>query len=297
MISRPWHDHAPGQPRIILWTWNMLADGLAESGGFIRSPAESLSWQRPDGRGRGARILAQLEAGVRGEQQPDIFCLQEVDRFAALRVRLEAWGYAGCFEPKRPGRDGLCLFVRRARFALADVEVLRYRNPDGSPQGQLALIARLAGKAGLPSLRVASTHLKAKAAPESQAQRVQQCAQLRDRLERLDAEEPLPLLLAGDFNAPPASPEIESLRGRSLGLRSVAPTPGGDQPAWTTWKVRVTGEVRRVIDYVWYGPGLRWLGGLGLPEPGALPATGLPCWEYPSDHLHLCHAFAPVDLP
>ncbi len=295
-LPRTWHQQAaPVEPRIIVFSWNLLADALAGCGGFVHAPPGSLEWERADGRGRKQRILAELRAAIGGDQQPDIICLQEVDHFADhLQPALKALGYSGCFEPKRPGRDGLCLFVRDDRWSIDAVEILRYSDVSGRPHGQLALIARLVGRQGLGSLRVATTHLKAKAVPASEALRLRQCRQLKEHLQALQVQDPLPTLLAGDFNAPPDSPEILSLPGGSLGLQSVEPTPGCSVEAWTTWKVRAAGEVQRVIDYIWFGPGLAWLGGLGLPAGSDLPSTGLPCWEYPSDHLHLCHAFGLV---
>jgi nocturnin len=55
---------------------------------------------------------------------------------------------------------------------------------------------------------------------------------------------------------------------------------------YSTWKFRSQGEVRRVIDYIWFSAGVleavsRWEA-LDVQEVGS---QGLPCARYPSDHL------------
>jgi hypothetical protein len=72
----------------------------------------------------------------------------------------------------------------------------------------------------------------------------------------------------------------------SGGAGNGSSSSGSSKEEWTTWKVRSNGEVRRIIDYVWYCPQQlvqisRW----APLEPEAVGCAALPCASYPSDHL------------
>ena len=64
----------------------------------------------------------------------------------------------------------------------------------------------------------------------------------------------VPLILTGDLNAAPSEPVLPLLTGSSVtSLRSSYAT---DQGAWTTWKIRDTGEEKHSLDYVLHSPRL-----------------------------------------
>lgn len=273
---------APTPDGFSLLTWNVLADYLAESGGFTRAPAESLRWDA-----RGAQLIAQVLDGEGRGATPDLVCLQEVDRFAEFEAPLHAAGYSGAWVGKAAGRDGCCVFYRRERFALRWVRPLRYLNAEGRNATQVALLlALLDRRRDDAPLLVATTHLKAKVGHE--AIREAQAQQLRAACLTAAAElgPGVGVVVCGDFNDVPDSPAHRALRAGDQ-LESAYVACAGAEPDWTTWKVRAAGEVRRTIDYVFTNRALRPTAVLLPPPADAIDAARLPGWRYPSDHLSL----------
>ncbi len=262
-------------PDLTIVQWNVLADWAA-FGSFDRAPTDSLPWDV-----RGPRVLTLLEDGL--PQPPDVICLQEVDQHDDLAEALCARGYAAEFVPKEEGRDGCSMFVRAATHALVATQTVRYREPDGTPHSQLALIAQLRNLADGGIIQVATTHLKAK--PGHEELRLRQVEQL---IAGLDAS--LPTIVTGDFNDVPGSLAHAHV---ATHLRSAYADVLGAEPAWTTWKVRGDEETRRTIDYVWYSePHFRALSCLDLPAEDRVQPERFPSWQYPSDHLSLAVQFA-----
>jgi endonuclease/exonuclease/phosphatase family metal-dependent hydrolase len=102
-------------------TWNVLADGLAQHGGWTHLPspdAPALAWRE-----RFPRLMAEVAASG-----ADVVCLQECNRFSdAWLPAMRALGYEGRTwqKPRSPcerygaDKDGLALFWRRDRLRLA----------------------------------------------------------------------------------------------------------------------------------------------------------------------------------
>jgi len=280
---------APTPEGFSLLTWNVLADYLAESGGFLHAPAEALRWGT-----RGAQLIAQVLDGEGRGATPDVVCLQEVDRFAELEAPLHAAGYSGAWVGKAAGRDGCCVFYRRERFALRWVRPLRYLDAEGRNATQVALLlALLDRRRGDAPLLVVTTHLKAKVGNE--AVREAQAQQLRAACSTAAAElDPSAgVVVCGDFNDVPGSSAYRAIRGDGE-LESAYVRCAGAEAEWTTWKVRAAGEVRRTIDYVFSNAALRPTAVLLPPPQGAIEAERLPGWRYPSDHLSLLVHFEPL---
>ena len=140
--------------------WNVLAEGLAETGDFVRvlSP-ETLLWRR-----RGPAIVARLRAA-----EVDIAGLEEVNHFEELSAGLPE--FHGIFAPKPQSPavhcgappDGVALFVRRSRWTVISSSVGVYLTDRGTPGNQCYVVAAL--QSTDPSTRpvvVGATHLKAK---------------------------------------------------------------------------------------------------------------------------------------
>jgi nocturnin len=71
----------------------------------------------------------------------------------------------------------------------------------------------------------------------------------------------------------------------------------GEEAEWTTWKVRDSGEVRRTIDYLFFGAHTLQPVTILSPPPSALiDENRLPSWRYPSDHLSLMAHFKRIPL-
>ena len=286
-LDRELFETAPASPRAwTLFTWNVLAAELGESGGFIEAPPESLPWDV-----RRGPILEQVLSGEHAAT-PDLICLQEVDRFAdTFEPALREAGYVGAYVPKAHGRDGCCLAWRRERFALRWSRPLRYLDSEGRNGTQVGVLAALDDTVTGTPLLAATTHLKAKVGHE--AVRAGQARQLRavtlQERDRLGPE--AGLVIAGDFNDVPGSPAHAVLVGDGRELQSAWVTCAGAEPTWTTWKIRASGEECRTIDYVFHSPALRPTAVLQPPPRDHVEAGRLPGRRYPSDHLSLLVRF------
>lgn len=262
-------------------SWNLLADGLAESGGFSRAPAGSLVWAS-----RFPRIVEALTEGDGAGRGADLIALQEVDRFHDLEARLRPLGYAGLWVPKATGRDGPCVFFHRERFALRWSRPLRFVTAEGASATQVAVMAALEDLRNGRPLLVATTHLKAKpgfeAVREHQAQQL--LAAVKEALAQL--EPGTQLIVTADLNDTPDSAAYKQLVSDGSLTSAYAELLGEEAP-WTTWKVRSSGEVRRTIDYIFTGPTLRPEAVLLPPPMEMVDEARLPSERYPSDHLCL----------
>ncbi len=295
-------DGTPG-PRVSLLSWNVLADGLAQHGSFVRAPPAALEWPH-----RRALILEELR-----KADADLIALQEVNRFEELEEALRAQGYVGAFAAKRcspcvglgfPG-DGLALFFRASRFkALGEARHASFVAEDGStPLSQCFLYRALLDLQSQRTLLVANTHLKAKASPEFDAVRLMEATQLLTELERASAAlpadaQPPGVLLCGDFNTTLDARACRAVTASALGLAPVArDVPSAD--AFSTWKFRPKqpggselAEKRCVIDHVWHSaPALRHVAMWAQPTRDECGLDALPSMAYPSDHIAQFNVF------
>jgi len=286
-FTRQWQQKAPvGRGSVRVLQWNHLSQTLGTKGDkFVECPAEALSWAV-----RRWRILEEL---IRHE--PDIICLQEVDHFNTLERALGSIGYLGKFVPKpdspciymegNTGPDGCAIFYKGDRFRLVSwhSRVLQVWRVESN---QVVMAARLQSLETKEELCVVTTHLKARKGALLSTLRAEQGA---DILQWLGANLPpasdVPLILTGDLNAPPTEPVVPLLTGSSVtSLRSSYAT---DQGAWTTWKIRDTGEERHSLDYVLHSPRLETQAVLAMPEDDDLGPGRLPSLQFPSDHMSL----------
>lgn len=212
--------------------WNVLADGLAQTGNFVCAPKELLTWQP-----RFALIAAEI-----ADVSPDVLCMQEVNNVDAFASLLP--DYAMIWVPKLHSPalsagatpDGVAVFVKRARFAILDVDTLYYRDDGLAAAGgaggaaagagagaapvrvrplgnQAAIVLALSEDGSRRPLIVATTHLKAKGGPLNDALRARQAAQLlaavrsmRSRISSalgLPSESHIPVIVTGDMNSDP----------------------------------------------------------------------------------------------
>ncbi|WP_454051307.1 endonuclease/exonuclease/phosphatase family protein [Cellulomonas sp. Marseille-Q8402] len=154
-------------------------------------------------------------------QGPDVVALQEVSRGWVLGggADMATWlghrlGMHVAFAPAADRQFGNVLL---SRTPLTDVEVVALPYGAG-PQARSALTALVDGPDGTP-LRVTSVHLQHRDA---------NTATRLDQLAALDAALPAdgPSVLAGDLNAEPGSPELESLG--ATGWTSAMDTAGAE---------------------------------------------------------------------
>uniref|UniRef100_A0A0G4HHV1 Endonuclease/exonuclease/phosphatase domain-containing protein n=1 Tax=Chromera velia CCMP2878 TaxID=1169474 RepID=A0A0G4HHV1_9ALVE len=300
--------------RLTVLQWNVLAQAVCyKEDNFVECEEEHLTLEY-----RFPLVVAEIL-----RCNPDVICLEEVDFFERLEESLGKEGFEGAFHPKLadkpegPQRDGTAIFWKTSRLCLAvegetkrgGVQRMRFSKEgevacgaggeaerEGKAATQGFLEVHLKGKdSDVPPLMVIATHLRAK--EEHEVTRVVQVKQLIDHLKKVN---PKRCFVCGDFNAPP-----ESSSGSALGAEGQAEEGGGVLPlaslltkdtaealTYTTWKIRPKGEVKRVIDYIWYtGATLRPLSVLGVPTAETVPKCRFPHAGYPSDHLAVVAEF------
>jgi nocturnin len=237
----------PSQHPFRVCTFNLLADGLAQSGDFVKVPISCLQWEH-----RLPLILQEIR-----EADADIICLQELNHFDVLAAALVPEGYSCFFRAKKPSpatkfgfpADGIALFYRHSRFSCSPApEAHCFQSMDGHPAAQGFVTALLRDKQAHKHLLVAVTHLKAKAGADNEQTRVHQVRQLLQEVEHMQerhmqlqqqqqqptgaagssgigsssqAIEPAAVLLCGDLNTIPDSDTVRTLSGHELGLKSI----------------------------------------------------------------------------
>ncbi|XP_041800299.1 nocturnin-like [Chelmon rostratus] len=292
------HKH---NPSIRIMQWNILAQALGEGkDGFIRCPLDALNWQE-----RKYLILEEILT-----YRPDILCLQEVDHYYdTFRPIMASLGYHSSFlaKPWSPcldveqnnGPDGCALFYRRSRFSLQATAHLRL-SAKMLPTNQVAIVQTLTCQVTGQELCVAVTHLKARSGWERlrSAQGADLLQSLCSITTRGDGssqskmgQENIPLVVCGDFNAEPSEDVYRRFSSSPLGLNSaykLLSSDGQTEPAYTTWKIRPSGESCSTLDYIWYthdALSVECL--LDIPTEEQIGPDRLPSYHYPSDHLSL----------
>lgn len=263
--------------------------------GFIRCPLEALNWQE-----RKYLILEEILT-----YRPDVLCLQEVDHyFDTFQPIMASLGYHGTFlaKPWSPcldvernnGPDGCALFFRHSRFSLQATAQLRL-SAMMLPTNQVAIAQTLSCRATGRRLCVAVTHLKARSGWERL--RSAQGADFLQKLQGITSKDDgqggglLPLVVCGDFNAEPTEDVYRRFSSSPLGLNSAYKLLSSDrqtEPAYTTWKIRPSGESCSTLDYIWYSGGSLSVDTLlDIPSEDQIGPDRLPSYHYPSDHISL----------
>lgn len=283
--------------------WNMLADGLAQNGDYVKVAPEVLLW--------GSRERLVLQEIL--SSQADLVCLQEACHFDdCLQPELRQAGYKGFFFAKPCSAalrfncpsDGSAIFYRASRFELVtDFVVEPFLSTTSQPENQGAAYIGLKDKLTGSVLLIANTHLKAKASQANEIIRILQATQLMEKLDRgtVTAREgagngasPEPfIILCGDFNTTPDSPALQVVRNHELGLGSLWDLQTSEDNIFTTWKFRSDGEVKRIIDYIWFSKAGSWepIKRWHMPTAMEIGPSGLPSASYPSDHMAVCAVF------
>ncbi|XP_033847677.1 nocturnin-like isoform X1 [Periophthalmus magnuspinnatus] len=283
--------------------WNILAQALGEGmDSFVQCPLEALSWSQ-----RKYLILEEILI-----HRPHILCLQEVDHyFDTFQPVLAGLGYCSHFCPKpwspcldvegNNGPDGCALFYDQSEFELLDSVNIRL-SAMRIPTNQVAVVTMLRSRHNNRSVCIAVTHLKARAGWEwlRSAQGSDLLRQLQNLVQQRHSPSPasqdVPLLVCGDFNAVPSEEVYRRFTSSLLGLDSAykkLSQDGSTEPAYTTWKIRPTGECCSTLDYIWYAKdSLRVEAVLDMPTEEQIGPNRLPSYNYPSDHLSLVCDFS-----
>ncbi|KAM8910085.1 nocturnin isoform 2-T2 [Spinachia spinachia] len=295
------HCHHKANPPIRIMQWNILAQALGEGkDSFVRCPLDALNWQE-----RKYLILEEILT-----YRPDVLCLQEVDHYYdTFQPIMASLGYQGSFlaKPWSPcldveqnnGPDGCALFYRRSRFSLQATAHLRL-SAMMLPTNQVAIVQTLKCQETGRRLCVAVTHLKARKGWERlrSAQGANLLQSLRGitfqsggRSRDEEALGAVPLVVCGDFNAEPSEDVYRRFSSSALGLNSaykLLSSNGETEPAYTSWKIRPSGESCGTLDYIWYShEALSVQRLLDIPTEEQIGPDRLPSYHYPSDHLSL----------
>ncbi|GFH29183.1 endo/exonuclease/phosphatase domain-containing protein, partial [Haematococcus lacustris] len=177
-VVLPPADLAPSAPSPLrVLQWNVLADGLAQHGDFIKVPSAALEWET-----RLPLILDEIE-----EASADICAIQELNRYEELRALLALRGYDGCFFPKhcspasryRCPADGLAIFYKKDRLEVAAQPAGTYfLDSKGRNMSQGFLRITLTDRLQGQQVVVVTTHLKAKQGQEMDSTRLSQVTRL-----------------------------------------------------------------------------------------------------------------------
>lgn len=264
-----------------LATWNVLADGLAQNGGFLDDrgepvPAEVLDFDRRFAIHTG--IARQILADA------DVLALQEVNHADRWLVMLSSLGFDCRFRAKadapaaRYGAppDGVLLACRQARFETS-WDAVEQKDPT-------SLTCALRDRATGATVTVMCAHFKAKAGEANEARRACQAAAVARRG---------PDLLLADCNAEARCGNRHADVLRAEGYASAVNTKECTVLT-TTRKLRRTpsGNLElkfKAIDQIWVsvgGGGHFDVTDLVQLDTGVANAT-CPNAEVPSDHLPL----------
>ncbi|CAG2067896.1 unnamed protein product, partial [Timema podura] len=258
---------------------------------FVCCPDEALEW-----RTRRFHIVEELVG-----YNPDIICLQEVDHFNFLKKVLGSLGYSGMFFPKpdspclyikgNNGSDGCAIFYRKDKLELLKMET-RILEVWRVQSNQVAILLLLKLRGTGREICVATTHLKARNGALGALLSTLRNEQGKDFLEFVRAHAgPRPVLLCGDFNAEPTEPVYHTILSHEflrLASAYASLSVRGEEPPYTTWKVREEGEVCHTIDYVFYSRDSFSVDSLlEFPSGEDIGEGRVPSWNYPSDHFSL----------
>ncbi|ODM98160.1 Nocturnin [Orchesella cincta] len=280
--------------RFRVLTWNILAQALAVGhDNFVGLPDGTLNWTA-----RRLRILHEILL-----YDPDVICLQEVDHYNFLNACLTAIGYRGvfCSKPDSPciyvvnnnGPDGCALFYRNNKFDLISassriLEIWRVQS------NQVCIFATLRLKETGQQVCVATTHLKARQGALLSTMRNEQGKDVANYVAACGGSSK-PLVLCGDFNAVPTEPVIETVKSRLFVESAYAKLFGGEEPPYTTWKVRGDAEYCHTIDYIFHNSFCDIESVLMLPTEEQVGPSRLPNLGYASDHIAIaCDVKVPL---
>ena len=271
---------------VTILQWNILADILSTSSpteNFYKVPADCLDWT----------YRKNMIIDVIVQTSADIVCLQEVDRFEDILTGLNKYGYEGKVHLKKDspclkfhnnhGPDGLAMFYRKDKFDVKYVKQVYLSDENGDEVSPMMNMKFLIKNTNIQFV-VATLHLKAKHGFETR--RLKQSESALNHLLSIGEDS---IVLCGDFNAEESEPSYQLLSSDDrLNLHSVYKSVLGEEPLFTTWKIRPTGEIKHTIDYMWFTPTTIFAEAVLAPLTDKdVPTERFPSFNHPSDHTAL----------
>ena len=191
------------------------------------------------------------------QEQPDIIGFQEVLPHVAawMRQELTAYDVVGCGRKKDLTGEQMTVVYRRDKYQLLAMQTYwlsptphvpgsRYAEQSWCPRTATELVLRDVDTGKV--FRVVNTHLD----HEGTLARQLGLKQILRHLESLDFFPDAPVVLMGDFNAPPDSEEMQAF-GQYPGYTNATADMGA------TFHGFMTARVQEQIDYIYFKGGIR----------------------------------------
>ena len=269
MLNREWKFKAVGSNSFTVSQFNVLADGLAQTGNFVACPADDLEWEP-----RSRLCRAEIE-----RMKPDLLCMQEVNKPETFAGLLPGHSMLYCPKLASPAQacgalpDGTAMFINREVFHIIDAQIFYYANSHDidKPKNQGGIVVGVKDKRTGEGMVLATTHLKSKDKVEFEAIRHDQVTQLLQKVDGMKSmvsgytnSRKVTVILTGDFNSPPHDSCYALMRQRNYhsvyndnfakAFYEKKDVPVQEylqgEPAFTTMKIRES-LVSRTIDYIW----------------------------------------------
>ena len=327
LLDRSWNYKSVCNEEFIVMQFNVLADGLAQTGNFEYCKPENLEWEP-----RWAMMMEEIDS-----VKPDLLCCQEVNFPGVLAQHLEHLGnysYFNCPKANSPAvstgaqPDGCVMLINNDRFEVLDAQIVYYKLGNGINSG--GIVVGVKDKKNGSGLVFSTTHLKAKASVENENIRCEQISQLLLRIKGMrqfvkgclfaeaddnevgkasDIGEPK-VILTGDFNSSPAGEVYKTIFNdsgivfesayNSCVFKAERPCLEdyiSSEVDFTTFKIRKDAGIKKeTIDYIWVSRDSQ--SGISnkdldiqctysLPSMDQIGELGLPSASYPSDHLSI----------
>ena len=139
---------------------------------------------------------------------------------------------------------------------------------------------------------IATTHLKARRGDLLSSIRNEQGKDILQFLQEMNTD--IHIILTGDFNDEPSDLVYETITGNertplvsAYKIKEDTDEEEDDILEYTTWKIRETGEEKKVLDYIFHSPHLETVATLSMPTEEQIGVDRLPSLAFPSDHLSL----------
>jgi len=223
---------------------------------------------------------------------PDVICLQEVDRYEELYAYLHIRGFEGSFVKKsHRAKDGCAVFWKTSKLTNTAIEYVTLH----AENVHVAMMLRMKVSARR-SVIIVNTHLKAGLDQSYEDFRVEQLKCLLEKVKdfQQDSED---VILCGDLNSHVETydnikPIVYSFL-KHCGFKNAY----GREPGYTHWGAWTDCEVKTIFDYILYLGRIKVLRVLQVPPEaivGSCPDR-LPNQQYPSDHISLVADLQLVD--
>ena len=108
-LNREWKFKAVGSNSFKVCQFNVLADGLAQTGNFVACPEEALKWEA-----RWPLLRSEIE-----RMKPDVLCLQELNKPESFASLFPGHAFLYCPKLASPAQaagslpDGCAMFINR----------------------------------------------------------------------------------------------------------------------------------------------------------------------------------------